>query len=359
MQFRRSVTHVAGQFCYLCPRPFMTSDEFVAEIYRRFQITGRWPTARALQVELRRHGNIRLLAARAGKENLVCEDGVDGICRLTLRGLRRCPEAAGDLKNYVAVVRALSARYISGGSAEISMNEVGGAIGADAAAIQRLVALFSRDNTYWSSWRGGDGGFVGTPSDELVFLEGVGSLDEIEERLARLDAERREVAALHWGADTSKGAVRASASVEASSLLPKLPMALALRDPRLRAATAHDLEEIARSVQSGAWKSAAILAGSCLEALLLDIWFRREDDAKRIWPKAFPNSVKLSELADQAVRAGLISQEHRTFAGAIQRVRNLVHPLRAAKESVVTPALVGLLLSALRLLNEELGDSAA
>lgn len=333
----------------------MTPDELIAELYRRFRLSGAWPKARLLQVELRQHGNLRLLAARAGKESVVYEDGQDGVCRVTLRGLRRCAAAAPDLEAYVAFVRELAARYISNGSEEVSVNELGSAVGADDGTVKRLIALLSRDNVFWSTWRGSGTDLFGSPSDDLVFLENVDSLEDIDRRLARLEDERREVGELNWGTERGGLGVRAAATEDASSLLPKLPMVLALQDARLRAATEHDLGEIARSLQSGAWKAAAILTGACLEALLLDIWLRREPEARERWPKTFPNTVKLGELANAAVQAGVISEDHRAFAGAIQRVRNLVHPLRASKEPAVTPALVGLLLSALRLLNEEVG----
>jgi hypothetical protein len=334
-------------------------DDFIGLLYGRFRQSSAWPSTLALQIEFRASGNVRLWAAAAGRENVVCENGSDGICRVTLRGLRRCPSARDDLSYFARAVSCMADAYIKNGPIELSMTTIAQSIGADSEAQSRLTALFSRDNKFWQSWQGHGREFRGVPHEDIIFFDGVDSLDEIDERLARLDTEQRQIAELHWGTQGAPGRALIPATKDSAPLVPKIPTSLSLRDPRLRAATASDLDELASHIRTGAWKSAAVLAGACLEALLLDLWLRNEDRAKEEWKKKWPDSVGLNELAEGALKHGLISRDIRAFAGAITRARNLVHPLRAAAEPTITPAFVELLLSTLKLLNEELGDDVA
>ena len=107
-------------------------------------------------------------------------------------------------------------------------------------------------------------------------------------------------------------------------------------------------------VRAEAWKSAAIVAGACLEALLFDLWFRHESIAIEVWKERWPRRVTLNELAAKAADHRLISRTHRGLADAMRLARNLVHPLETASEGEVSPQLVQVLLGALNLLNREL-----
>jgi len=337
----------------------MSPEALISRVYAHFRSTGTWPKVRPLQVELRAHGNLRLIAAKAGRERVVCDDSHDGVCRLTLKCLSELPAAQDDVSHYLAAIRLMASHFITKGAVEISTEEIGTALSLDAAGLKRLVALLWRDAIWFSTSSGYEDSMRGIPVDDILFFEAVDSLGEIEEVRARLDAERAEVAQLHWGAGQRIAQLPHQEQDWPKALLPFLPQALSVQHPGLQAASLVDLRELSLAISAGAWKSAAILAGSCLEALLLDLWMQREEAATAKWSERWPKRVQLSELVKAAAEGGLISATHKDLASVMRSARNLVHPMSASAEPSVTPSQLSVLLGALSMINTELSRAAS
>ena len=111
-----------------------------------------------------------------------------------------------------------------------------------------------------------------------------------------------------------------------------------------------DISAVATDLQSGEWKGATILAGSCCEALLLYGLLNR--DAKRFgaitgavsaieWDGRPPKS---SDPADKswdlfsytkvAYKLALISEGTKVELGLTRDYRNLIHPAKTMSEKV-------------------------
>jgi hypothetical protein len=335
----------------------MQSSDFLALVYDYLKTDGDWPKVRALQIRLRREGSLRLLAARAGTEHVICDESMDGICWLTVRGLARVPAAGEDVENYLQVVRYLAKHYLQFGLQEVTAAELQTNLGLTPDALGRLSRILYKDGLTWGSWSGSDNAFQLRPRDDVVFLEDVASLDDLFARLDKNHLEAQEAARLRWqrSGEASDGS---EADADPAPVLARVPATLSIKHDALRAVANRDLEELASAIGARAWKAAAVFAGCCLEALMLDLWFRHEDLARRTW-KGWPDEPTLHVLVTTAADNSLISSRHKDLASTIRSARNLVHPLRAASEPEVNVETVNVLLAALALLDRELTDDAA
>lgn len=100
-----------------------------------------------------------------------------------------------------------------------------------------------------------------------------------------------------------------------------------MKNDKLRVIVERDLRELGCLRSVPAPKSTIILAGSLIEALLLDVLQSRKGSQG-------PSSVTqkpleewgLAELIEEAVRVGLITSGVKGFGHAVREYRNLVHP---------------------------------
>ena len=135
---------------------------------------------------------------------------------------------------------------------------------------------------------------------------------------------------------------------------------LNLVDSDLQGVFDRDVSELNATIEANAWKASAILAGSCLEAILLDLWKRHDGEATNRWKRRWPDKVSAAELAEAAVTKGLLSADHEGLAKTIRRARNLVHPALAAREpGEPSRELADALVAFLRLIARDLADRAA
>lgn len=95
-----------------------------------------------------------------------------------------------------------------------------------------------------------------------------------------------------------------------------------------------DLSDVENCISIGAWKSAIILCGSVLEAILSD-WINQIDKEviRRVFLDLYPakkfkktSDLSLEQLIDIAERIGLIHGYHATISDGIRNFRNLIHP---------------------------------
>jgi hypothetical protein len=111
-----------------------------------------------------------------------------------------------------------------------------------------------------------------------------------------------------------------------------------------------DISAVATDLQSGEWKGATIIAGSCCEALLL--YGLQTKEAKKLgaiagavgavrWPSKSPNasdptdrSWDLFSYTEVAHQMGLISVSTKDEMTLARNYRNLIHPAKTIREQV-------------------------
>lgn len=120
-------------------------------------------------------------------------------------------------------------------------------------------------------------------------------------------------------------------------------------DTELREMIGLDMAAISSDLQSGEWKGATILAGSCCEALLLyglqTVETRKSGTIAAAVPAIFKGKVpNASDLIDRswdlfsyaeiARHIGLISDNTKSELGPARDYRNLIHPAKSIREKV-------------------------
>ncbi len=171
-------------------------------VYDRFRDSGQWPPVHTLQIELRQEMKVRRAAAAIGTGLIVCEDGGDGKCRLTLLGIAHCTDSEDDLANFTALIRFLASSYVSNPGVIVRSEEIKAALAMEEAAMTRLRMVIK--GTVWgiwgtSTWPNDSQAFTLTPSEEAAFFEKVATVDEYLELKDQLNEEARETATLHIG----------------------------------------------------------------------------------------------------------------------------------------------------------------
>jgi hypothetical protein len=328
----------------------MTPEELMQEVYDHFHSKGEWPLARELQLS-HRNAHIRPMARGIGWQKLACGDGPEGRCVLQLAEFINRTGADEDLSLFLRAIRFSASLYAMRGTIPVSSSEFATELGLTEIELKRLGGMLSIADriTTGGSWSPDNSGFSIYPAERILFFEHVRSMDQyfaLQQKLDSDEIESRRSEFTGWGEGGSIVTEESSGSFGVKRY--------SLRDPALEALVASDLDELNRVMQASAWKATAILAGSCLESLLLDIWRGREEEAKRRFAGAWPNGVKGHELASAAVQAGYLSDDQRQLASVLRRWRNLVHPAAALRSAEPTEELAQLLVAMLRLLLAEL-----
>lgn len=123
-----------------------------------------------------------------------------------------------------------------------------------------------------------------------------------------------------------------------------------IKDPVLQEMIGIDIAAISTDLQSGEWKGATIISGSCCEALLLYALQAQETKspgavaaaAKAIsWLGKVPNAADLTDrswdlfsYAEVAHGLSLISDLTKCELGPARGYRNLIHPAKSVREKV-------------------------
>jgi hypothetical protein len=341
----------------------MEPQEFLQAVYDSFREHARWPPARELQVTLRRHGTIRRIAIAVGEDDLCCESGADGVCFLRLRGLQKCSGAEDDIDAFVGAIRHSAQHYIEHGPTAITSAELASALSLDRPAVKRLSNILYRNGGIWSGagWSQDYEEFQLTPKEDAVFYEDIEDWEQYFTIADKLAADRIATSTL-----SARRRVRAPMdSISMQRPRPpdddeELRIRINLVDSGLQRVFDRDVSELNATIQANAWKASAILAGSCLEAILLDLWKRHDDEARYRWKQRWPEEVRVVELARAAVKKGLLAAHHEGLANTIRRARNLIHPALAAKEpGEPSRELAAALVAFLRLIARDLADQDA
>ena len=99
-------------------------------------------------------------------------------------------------------------------------------------------------------------------------------------------------------------------------------------DERFRQSLTDDSREIDRCFEVGAWKAVHVLAGSIVEALLVE-YLVVSDYQTRC--KKDPLSLDLSQAINACRTAGVLSQRAADLSSVIRGFRNLIHPGRSVR----------------------------
>jgi len=86
-----------------------------------------------------------------------------------------------------------------------------------------------------------------------------------------------------------------------------------------------DYEELEQCLQAGAWKAVHVLAGSIVEAVLVDYL------ASTGFKKKDPLKLELGEAITEANSAGIVSQKTADLSNVVREYRNLIHPGRVIR----------------------------
>ena len=137
-------------------------------------------------------------------------------------------------------------------------------------------------------------------------------------------------------------------------------------DDALQAMIERDKEELDNSLKSGLWKATLLLAGSIIEAILVDYFlnFPPNEDVLSVFEEAAFKRYKgrkveeldLVALIKLAVTDNLIAEENSQLSTVIKNYRNLIHPGRELRKkekvnehtATVAKSLVEIVISEIR-----------
>jgi hypothetical protein len=101
-----------------------------------------------------------------------------------------------------------------------------------------------------------------------------------------------------------------------------------VRNADLRRALNADFQELQTAIKYGAWRAAHVLAGSIIEAILVDVLIYVDHHART---QKDPQKMALSELTAACRAEGIISEKAQNILAAVKDYRNLIHPGRALR----------------------------
>lgn len=338
------------------------SKNFLQYVYNIFQSEGRWPQTRRLRAALWDEGNPERLAAEIGQEYIIWPSSQIGAeCYLRLRGFSECEGSETDVEHFIMAMRYVAQQVIASEEAEynFSTSDLIRDLGFSEDEARRVTDLFAHDGRIWSSGLGPDQNrhrSFQIRGDQAFYFRDIHNLDDYWNALVRMEEDAQYIAGKrhrHVGID----ALIDQIGEDPAGHGIRLEYASLSSDPRLRVMLESDLRELNSSIKHGLWKSAAILAGSCCEAVLLDLWMRDEEAARREFGSGWPHAVALNDLLRASVRAGLLHGDSSEFINIVRRWRNLVHPAKALQSSTPRREVAIALMAVLGLLFSELAAS--
>ena len=324
-------------------------SRLVSDTYEHFRVNGKWPLVRTLQTLYGSGINVRALAAEIGRDIVVCQEGGDGECFLTLTALEAHEPAAADLHTLARALRLTADKYKEQGSKLLTHDDYSIGLRLSELETKRLGALLRTMHgiSSGSGWNPDGHEFSITPTEGAFFYDTVETFGDVRRTQKRIEADSRRISELL--AKEYISARRALANNTVNTRRPAADERYRLADPRLDSLFASDLAELDIVHAAGAWKASAVLAGTCLETLLLDLC-QKDGRARERFSERWPRGVTAKDLLKAAEDFHLIDPEHRGMADAIRRWRNLIHPAAALEYRDPTSELAAALVSALKLI---------
>lgn len=129
-------------------------------------------------------------------------------------------------------------------------------------------------------------------------------------------------------------------------------------DSKLREILERDYQEIQKGIIASNWKSAIILCGGSIEAILLDLLFKNSVKAissTKAPKKSDLNKWDLNDLVEVAVEEKMIGSEIAKLSHTVREYRNLIHPgVEVRKDLKVKPEEAKIAVEVLHILIREL-----
>jgi hypothetical protein len=94
---------------------------------------------------------------------------------------------------------------------------------------------------------------------------------------------------------------------------------------RFRDSLEQDYEELTKCLDAGAWKAVHVLAGSIVEALMIDFLISIGHDEQKTLKLDF------AQATDACLQENVISRQSADLTNVIREFRNLIHPGRVAR----------------------------
>jgi hypothetical protein len=333
------------------------AEAFVTAVIEYFVTESRWPAVGIMQRQFKHAGRINRLALLAGHDMVRCDDPQhpDAVCKVTLEGLRKYGGASSDLQNFADACRICATRELEGPREEISSQDLASELGLDGPEARRLGLLLHDGNSIWTQASGPDsnGEFRFWTNREIWYFEDVHSIDDYFTALERAATERQEEADLRnrsWFSDPAMPPHAVPQFVSEAPLELDADSLTGIQDPQLMEMLRADVVEITAIHKAGAWKSVALLSGSCCEAILVDFLRRDPERTRAVLKDGWESSKGLSELVKAAVNLGVISDQGAEAANVIKKWRDLIHPVRASKTSTPTRQSADILIALLKYL---------
>lgn len=176
----------------------MDSRQLIHDTFTHFLAVGQWPLVREMQMRYGPRVNVRALAADLGLDLVVCQEGSDGRCLLTLGALGAIPDAEPLLSMLARAVRHVAGRYPGDGAKPVGHDDFREALDLAPLQVRQLGALLSMLNGPWSGSSSSPDGahFSVTPRDDVYFFLEVQSYADLRAVQARLNDESRRISQL-------------------------------------------------------------------------------------------------------------------------------------------------------------------
>lgn len=180
----------------------MDKSDLIDAVFAQFAKASEWPHVRDLQRHFGPRVNVRLVAAELGPRIMVCEEGPEGVCRLTLDALSSIPGAATDLDTLAAALRFACESYLKNGPEPITHLTLRDALRLSDSAQRRLGFLLRSTYGPWVGLSSSPDGmqYSITPNDDAAFFGEIQNYSDLKKTQNRLDEERRRIAQLHSAA---------------------------------------------------------------------------------------------------------------------------------------------------------------
>jgi hypothetical protein len=267
-----------------------------------------------------------------------------------LRGISLASDAGEDLQNLVIALPIFKEKYYEG--MPVTRAEAVTRLGISEIAGKRLFELFHISMLTHGGSGSGDGWHEFGVSPLIRKFRNVSTVDEFFTVYNDLVKQQQEAYST-----TNLAEEDANGPEDIFRLNANLPSDLLL-DSSLRQILESDWEEMQICLGNNAWKAVGLLAGSCCEAILVDLLQRDPSVIPEKRQDQWRSKLGLREFAQFAKEARLISPESHMLITVMKRWRDLVHPWRAATHRLPTETSARAMLMFLELLIEDLRISA-
>lgn len=317
-------------------------------VYDYFHEHAKWPRSRWVEVEFSEEVDFAEIAGSLRSTYMYYGDPIyeNSTCNLTIRGLSECEGSARDLENFVRAIPLFARAYKD--DLKVTREEVMRELEIEEMESHRLFELLHVDGTLTSGGSGSAAHWEYFGASQAAFrLRKVKSVQEYIEEKQRLYAPFDD-------SDVPESsAAEEPLTVSEHGPVPEVDLTL-IADPALRAIIEADLLELTICYRNGAWKSVGLLAGSCCEAMLIDLLARNPLTIPGKHAAQWKSKLSLKDLAQHASDAGLISPEGYVLVQTVRRWRDLVHPWRATSERQPSRAIARTMLTFLELVTHDL-----